>query len=365
LAHPGSGLYASVLGEEGEVVWRSPSMYGSIELRYPPAVGEWQFTRSSDPDGNQLLVLAFGFRWVVASGEDYRFTLIIAENANALLHQMQRFRGALWTVLVAAAFILLLVELLILRWGLAPLRRLTHALRTLQTDEKRSIDGRYPDEIQPLVTNLNTMLTNDQARLTRYRNALGDLAHSLKTPIAVLHGLADDQQLDNNLRRSLKHQLMRMNDILDYQLQKAAAAGKRTLTRPIAIAPGAERLSRTLAKVYAEQRIRFTTDIPRTLKARIDDGDLTELLGTLMDNAAKYGGGWVHVSADLHTGELRLHIDDNGNGFPEDCMHELLERGVRVDSTHEGQGLGLAVAAEIVRSYAGTIDLTSNDQGGG
>lgn len=364
LSRPGSGLYAVVLNANGDTVWRSPSTYGTIKLGHLPTVGEWQFTRAVGPNDNELLVLAFGFRWIVQSGADYRYTLVVAEDAEAFGNQMQRFRSALWIILFASAVILLVAELLVLRWGLAPLRRLTLALQTLQTDEHRQIEGRYPDEIQPLVTNLNTMLANDQARLTRYRNALGDLAHSLKTPMAILHGLTHDDGTDDKHRRSLTHQLERMNDILDYQLQKAAAAGKQSLARPIAIAPVCERLARALMKVYAEQRTRIEVDVDAALEARIDSGDLTELLGVCMDNAAKYGGGWVGVSATVSNASLRLLIDDDGPGFPA-ASRQLLQRGVRADSTREGQGLGLAVAAEIVRSYTGTLQLERNGNGGG
>lgn len=364
LSRPGSGLYAVVLNDSGETVWRSPSTYGTIQLSHLPQVGEWQFTRVTGSNGNNLLVLAFGFRWIVQTGADYRYTLVVAEDASAFSNQMQRFRSALWIVLFAAAIVLLVAELLILRWGLAPLRRLTTALQTLQDDDQRQIEGRYPDEIQPLVTNLNTMLTNDQARLTRYRNALGDLAHSLKTPMAILHGLTNDDDTDGKHRRSLRHQLARMNDILDYQLQKAAAAGKQSLARPIAIAPVVERLARTLMKVYAEERTYIETSVDDALKARIDEGDLTELLGVCMDNAAKYGGGWVCVSATIEAAGLQLLIDDDGPGFPDESR-QLLQRGVRADSTREGQGLGLAVATELVRSYTGTLKLDRNGRGGG
>lgn len=365
LSRPGSGLYALVIDANGEPIWRSPSLLGAIDLEQIPAVGEWQFSRAVGAKGNPLLVLSFGFRWVVESGQDYRYTLIVAEDASAFMNQMQRFRGVLWSLLCVAALALLAVELLILRWGLAPLRRLALALRTIQADEKRRIEGHYPDEIQPLVTNLNAMLSNDQARLLRYRNALGDLAHSLKTPMAILRGLADDKQLSTAQRRPLKNQLARMNDILDYQLQKAAAAGKRSLAAPIAIAPVAEKLARSLTKVYAEQATRFETEIAQTLRAPIDEGDLTELLGNLMDNAAKYGGGGrVRVQADALPAGLRLVVDDYGDGFPDGFGPQLLERGVRADTSREGQGLGLAVAAEIVRAYTGEIELSTNPAGG-
>ncbi|KEZ76792.1 ATP-binding protein [Salinisphaera hydrothermalis] len=366
LSRPDSGLYAMVLNEKKQMIWHSPSLLGSIDMPNLPAVGQWQEMRITRGNGNQLLTLSFGFRWVTEGGKDYRYTLVVAENTSTFVKQMQRFQGVLWTLLSVSALILLIVELLILRWGLAPLRRLARNLANLESDDDRRLQGDYPDEIQPLVNNLNTMLVNDQARLTRYRNALGDLAHSLKTPMAILRGIAEDKTLPDDQRSALRSQLARMNDILDYQLQKAAAAGKRSLTRRLAIAPIAERLGRALTKVYAEYGTRFEIRIPQTLQVPVDEGDITELLGTLMDNAAKYGKDRVIVGARRsNKGVLSLWVDDNGSGFGEAQPQRLLERGVRADSTREGQGLGLAVAAEIVHSYNGEIELTGSDMGGG
>ncbi|HET7313337.1 ATP-binding protein [Salinisphaera sp.] len=366
LSRPDSGLYAMVLDEKKQMVWHSPSLLGSIDMPDLPAVGQWREMRITRDNGNRLLTLSFGFRWVTANGKDYRYTLVVAENTAAFVKQMQRFQSVLWTLLSAAALVLLIVELLILRWGLAPLRRLARNLANLESDDERRLEGRYPDEIQPLVSNLNTMLANDQARLRRYRNALGDLAHSLKTPMAILRGIAEDKHLADDQRNALRSQLARMNDILDYQLQKAAAAGKRSLTRRLALAPIAERLGRALTKVYAEHGTRFDIRIAKTLRVPVDEGDITELLGTLMDNAAKYGKDRVVVDATRSDqGVLSLWIDDNGPGFCDAEPQRLLERGVRADSTREGQGLGLAVAAEIVHAYNGKIELTTSDMGGG
>jgi len=365
LSRPESGLYAFVLDENRRTVWRSPSLLGTIEIDPLPAVGEWRFARIERDNARTLLTLTFGFRWVTADGTDYRYTLVVAENAAPFIKQVQRFRGVLWSLLSISAIALLVLELLILRWGLAPLRRLARNLANLQTDEKRRIEGEYPDEIQPLVSNLNRMLSNDEARLTRYRNALGDLAHSLKTPMSILRGLADSPDMDPAQRQPLRNQLARMNDILDYQLQKAAAAGKRSLAPPLALAPAAKKLARALTKVYAEQGTHFEIEIDPALKAPVDEGDLTELLGNLMDNAAKYGGGRVVVGAARGTDELCLWVDDDGTGFGDGSSRQLLERGVRADTSREGQGLGLAVAAEIVHSYTGEIELSHCDNGGG
>lgn len=366
LSRPDSGLYAMVLNEDKQMVWHSPSLLGGIEMPDLPAVGQWQEMRLTRDNGNQLLALSFGFRWVTQGGKDYRYTLVVAENTATFVKQMQRFQGVLWTLLSASALILLIVEVLILHWGLAPLRRLARNLANLESDDDRRLEGNYPEEIQPLVNNLNTMLVNDQARLTRYRNALGDLAHSLKTPLAILRGIAEDKTLPGEQRNALRSQLARMNDILEYQLQKAAAAGKRSLARRLAIAPIAERLGRVLTKVYTESGTRFEIRVPETLRVPIDQGDITELLGTLMDNAAKYGKDRVIVDAQRNDRSmLSLWVDDNGPGFGDSQPERLLERGVRADRTREGQGLGLAVAAEIVHSYNGEIELTHSELGGG
>lgn len=364
LSRPDSGLYAMVLDENQQMIWHSPSLLGGIDMPNLPAVGQWQERRVTRDNGHTLLTLSFGFRWVTNDGKDYRYTLVVGESTATFTKQMQRFQGVLWTLLSVSALALLIMELLILRWGLAPLRRLARNLANLESDDDRRLAGHYPDEIQPLVNNLNTMLANDQARLTRYRNALGDLAHSLKTPMAILRGIAEDPTLPAEQRNPLRAQLARMNDILDYQLQKAAAAGKRSLTRRLALAPIAQRLGRALTKVYAEHGTRFDVRIDAELRAPLDEGDVTELLGTLMDNAAKYGRDQVVVDAARHDSTLSIWVDDNGPGFGDEPPQRLLERGVRADSSREGQGLGLAVAAEIVHSYNGTIELTASPDGG-
>lgn len=366
LTRPDSGLYAMVLDENGQMIWHSPSLLGQIKLGKLPEVGQWQKKHLRSEQDNPLLTLSFGFRWVTDAGRDYRYTLVVAENTDTFVKQTQRFQGVLWTVLAVSALLLLIVELIILRWGLAPLSRLARNLGHLEDNEDRRLEGNYPSEIQPLVTNLNTMLANDQARLTRYRNALGDLAHSLKTPMAILRSMAEDEHLPAEQRQALRSQLARMNDILDYQLQKAAAAGKRTLTRRLNLAPVVERLGRALSKVYADNGTRFETRVRPDLRVPIDNGDITELLGTLMDNAAKYGKDLVMVDAQREPDDtLSLWVDDNGPGFGEYKPQQLLERGVRADSSREGQGLGLSMAAEIVHSYNGEIELTSSDMGGG
>lgn len=365
LGRPGSGVYAMVVNEKDDVLWRSPSLLDSIPISQSPAVGETRYANVSTPAGAEWQTLSFGIRWVVDSGESFRYTLVVAEDSRPFYAQLERFRGVLWAWLTFAAVILLVLQLAILQWGLSPLRRVTRALAEIESGEKPRIDGEYPAEIRPLVFNLNAMLASERQRLKRYRNALGDLAHSLKTPIAVLHGLVEDENLPPEHSRQLRGQVGRVNEIVDYQLQRAAAAGKRTLAPPVALRPIVAKIVAALGKVYYDANVVFSLSIPPNLKLAVDDGDLTEIMGNLLDNAAKYGHGEVMVSARKRKGEVEISIDDNGPGFPEQDRIALLERGVRADTRREGQGIGLAVTGEIVQAYDGRIKLDKSPQNGG
>lgn len=367
LTRSGSGLYAIVLDGNGDMVWRSPSVIDPISLPEPPAVGEWRFHAGTADDASRtrLLSLAFGIRWVVEDGRSYRYTLAVAEDAEPLAAQMQRFRGALWSWLGTAAALLLALQLAILRWGLSPLRRLARSVRDIEAGRARRIEGDYPTEIAPLADNLNIMLASERARLERYRNALGDLAHSLKTPIAVLRGLASDTDLPEDHRRQLDGQLGRVNEIVDYQLQRAAAAGGRGLTPPVSLRETAAKVIAALRKVYAERDPDFESTVPADLRLAVDTGDLTEILGNLLDNAAKYGRRRVRLAARAAGRYAEITVDDDGEGFPAGSGERLLERGTRADTRREGQGIGLAVTAETVRAYNGRIALEDAPDLGG
>ncbi|CAN0233751.1 unnamed protein product, partial [Chrysoparadoxa australica] len=232
---------------------------------------------------NRWIKLAFGIRWVAGEDQDYRFTLMVAESAEPLTAQLERFRGVLWLWLSGAAGLLLAVQLAILRWGLAPVRRLSRSLRDIEAGRRERIEGQHPKELRSLVRSLNALLASEKARLERYRNALADLAHALKTPVAVLRGMTNEPALPDEQRRHLQGQLARINEIVDYQVQRAAAAGTRTLAPPVALAPIVERLAGALRKVYAEAGTRFEVALDRQLTAAADEGDLTEVIGNVMD----------------------------------------------------------------------------------
>ena len=360
LERPQSGLEAAVLDENGDEVWSSASAGDDFPDFKPVDVGVWRFYRLNNPD---RFLLAFGLRWLDPAEDPRRYTVVVIEDAHAFQEQVSAYRRTLWGWLVGISAALLIAQFLVLRWGLSPLRKLVGELGRIESGAQTAVQSSYPDELMPLTGALNAMIIAERNQQTRYRHALGDLAHSLKTPLAVLGGLDGERIAGTDGQRNLQEQVGRMQHIVDYQLRRAAAAGSRTLSEPLALQPLADKIAAALGKVYASKKIAFELRIAPNLRLRADEGDLYELLGNLLDNACKWAKSQVRLEAANYGRRIQLTIEDDGNGFgPE--PDKLLERGVRADSQVPGQGIGLATVAELVKAYAGEIKLTQSSLGG-
>ncbi|MFT4045896.1 MAG: ATP-binding protein [Solimonas sp.] len=360
LREPLSGLQAALFNDSGVMVWSSSQ---TLDVPSPPhlRIGEWRFQRLRSPNAFSL---SFGLRWIDSDGnQPRRYIVSVIDDTSSFDRQLVIFRRTLWLWLGATVVALVVALLLILRWGLAPLRRLGRELQLIESGLQTGIEGRYPDELTPLTRDLNAMIVNEHSQQTRYRNALGDLAHTLKTPLAVLRGLSSDGSIPPAQQQQLHEQLGRMQHIVDHQLRRAAAAGSRTLTEPVTLRPLAEKLTMALAKVYGGRNIRFDNALDPDLRLRADQGDLYELLGNLLDNAAKYGNRRVRISAQADGKTCRIDVDDDGPGFPQ-RPEKLLERGARADTRKPGQGIGLAAVNEIVDAYGGHLTLERAPLGG-
>jgi len=361
-----SGLAALIFDAKGNVIWRSSSFEGPVPELQAPAVGGTQFVEYDDQ-----FALTFGVRWAADSAAHpqltpapHRYTIAVLEDKTPYRTQLGVFRRTLWVGLGFAATALLLLQLLVLRWGLALLQRLATELRRVESGEQGSIESTYPDELMPLAAGLNTMIQGERNQQSRYRNALDDLAHSLKTPLAVLRGLIDDKAADTALRERLRDPVGRIQEITDHQLRKAATAGRRAFAEPVRLRPLADKIAGALAKVYADKQPQFSFAIDERLRARADEGDLYELLGNLMDNAGKWCRQRIRVEARYVERTLQICVEDDGPGFPEEA-DKLLQRGMRADSLTPGQGIGLGAVAEMVRAYDGSIALGRSELGGG
>lgn len=367
-----SGLYAQLVEPSGQIAWRSRSLVGTaLEVPPLPPPGQEYFGASRTVAGVPVLSLALTVARERAPAPPRVFTLQMAEDQSALSTQVQRFRRSLTAWFVGAALVLLLAQTLILRWGLAPLRRVAREVGEVERGEKQRLEGRYPSELQALTRNLNALVAAADARLERYRNALGDLAHSMKTPLAVLRSTAESEAGDEALRPVLLEQVARLSQSVDYQLQRAAAAGRSTLGVQVAVAPLLQRVAASLRKVYASKGLSLEVEVDPGLQFRGDEGDLFEIVGNLADNACKWAGSRVRLRAEATAGRvggsagLRLCIEDDGPGLAPRHLDRVLRRGERADPRTEGHGIGLAVVGELVsRVYEGALSVSRSELGG-
>ena len=368
LSRMDSGLEALIFDDKGNAVWRSPNFSGAVPKLLAPAIGAAIF----NDDGGHF-TLTYGVRWAGenptlnlfgSAPKPRRYTVAVLEDKDAYWAQIKAFRQTLWVGLGGSSAALLLVQALVLGWGLAPLQRLAREVSRIENGDQTQIESHYPNELKPVTESLNAMIQNERNQQTRYRNALGDLAHSLKTPLAVLRGLIEGPRVPLPFRQQFEEPLRRLQEITDYQLKRASAAGRRTLSEPLAPAPIVEKTIAALGKVYADKRIRYGVEIPERLRVRADAGDLYEVLGNLLDNASKWCRSEVRISMAIRDRRVLFQIDDDGPGFPENAA-ELLKRGVRADSRTPGQGIGLATVADIVALNEGSIELLRSPKGGG
>lgn len=355
LNQPDSGLYAGVYSGSA-LIWSSRSVMGA---GYPFVeqlpTGEEQFRHLQDP-AQPWFILAYGVAWQVGD-RTIPITYNLVEDSRNFSAQIQQYRQTLWGWLLALTALLLIAQFLLLRWGLTPLRKVADELHCIERGTQEALHGDYPAELRGLTGNLNTLLAHERAQQQRYRNALADLAHSLKTPLAVIHGSATDAA-------SVREQVSRMQQSVDYQLQRAATAGRSGLNSPVEVRPLLDSLLYALHKVHANKAISVQQELAEGLMVRADQGDLTELLGNLLDNAFKWCRQQVLVRAALSERQFILQIEDDGKGIAAEQAENILSRGVRVDESIPGHGIGLAMVRDIIAAYEGTLKIDSSPLGG-
>ena len=359
LALPGSGLYAGIYNVLRKDQWQSASSLGlQLPLRRSLEPGQWR-NDTVEEAGNSFLSVSYAVTWKAAALEA-PLVLTVLEDRAAFNREVSAFTRTLWLWLGGAAVLLLLAQLWLLRWGLSPLRRVASEIRRIEEGEQSRIEGRYPAEISGLTDNLNTLIQQERVRQTRHRDALSFLAHSLKTPLAVLRSaLAEPAQLP----ATVAQQVSRMDDIVQHQLGRAIAGGAARFAPPLLVAPILERIQGALAKVYAEKALDFSVDCLPELAWRIDEGDLFEMLGNLLDNAAKWARSRVGVRVWREAGHLCIRIEDDGPGFSD--TESVLRLHVRGDERVPGHGVGLAVVNDLVASHQGELNLARGLMGGG
>jgi two-component system sensor histidine kinase PhoQ len=371
LAQPNSGLYATLFRQPSyKQEWVSDSAK-DLQIPWPPLPEFW--TARLDPvtleNGTELYVLSANLLYQKSRSRPVHYILQIAETLDDkqsyYYKRMNQVRRDLWRWFGGAAFMLLLLQVVILRRSFAPLRRVAADIRSIEAGRTDRLKENYPRELHGLTENLNALLDQAESHLARYRDALGDLAHSLKTPLAVLQGTLDDPAADAETKAMAREQIERMNRIIEYQLKRAAASGRSHLAPPVAVADKARQIVSALNKVYAEKRIQCQAHIDPDLVFRGDEGDLLEIFGNLTENAYKWSRGRVELRASRNgDGQLELRVEDDGPGIPHDVADRLLKRGERADPAVPGHGLGLAIVNSIVRAYGGDLAIERSPLGG-
>lgn len=349
--NPGSGLFAVIRLSDQSMVWRSPSAVG-VDLPEPGHLqqGEFAFVKQQN-----FYVLHYAVLWESQKKFQRAYYFTVAEDAPVLDQQVMHFRMILMRWLSGAAILLMLIQFWLLRWGLSPLRQIGKDLALIEQGLKSHLDGVYPAELEGLVKNLNGLISSERAHMERYRNTLADLAHSLKTPLAILRGCVAQKTIDPAL---IQTQISRMNEIVEYQLQKAAAKGQRQLTGRVDFIEVIEKIITSLEKVYQAKAIQFITDLPESSYLYCEQGDVYEIVGNLLDNAAKWSQKVIKVSLlksdDDHYNKV-LVIEDDGPGIAKDKIQQILQRGVRADENIDGHGIGMAVVNELVTLLQGKL----------
>lgn len=369
---PSSGLYAQITDSTGKSLWSSPSMLG-LNIPFPLAASPGQpvFSEVEDATTGHLFSLSFAVIWELGETSKRRYSFRVAESRNTFDTQVQNFRRNLWGWFVLAALALLAVQGLVLRWSLTPLRQVARELTEIEHGSRHELTTRYPREIQQLTGNLNALIRHSREHLQRSRNAIGDLAHSLKTPLAVLRASVETTPQLAQLRHTVTEQVERMSQSVEYQLQRAAASGRTTMTTPVPVEPVVQKVMASLSKVYHSKGIAWSVEIAPSTLFYGDQGDFMEVMGNLIDNAFKWSQLHVMLRAfpTKNTGRSQagvvIEIEDDGPGIPAAKLHGVLRRGIRADPDTAGHGIGLAVVKEIVEEiYRGDITVDRGPLGG-
>ncbi len=366
----GSGIYATILADRFR--WESESAIGR-ELPLGDALkpGEWRFEGPLHTSFGTLYRQSVSMVWEISEIREAHVTIHVAEDSSLSRdRQIAVFRRALWGYLGGLAVLLLGLQAVTLRWSLAPLRHVVANMEAITRGESERLSGEYPQELSLLTNSLNDLIDAGREQIERNRNILDNLAHSLKTPLAVMRSELEAEESLEAVRGSLSEQVTRMNDMVHYQLSRARA-GSRTFSAPLPIEPCAAEIVESLEKVYAAKRVLCEFEIDPGSQFYGEKGDLMELMGNLLENAFKWAKSRVLLTVRVHTiapnrrAGLLMMVEDDGPGIPEDQIERVLQRGVRGDERVQGHGIGLAIVLDLVKVYRGELQVERSEELGG
>jgi two-component system sensor histidine kinase PhoQ len=363
---PDSRLLGYIYDREGRLVWRSRAT-SEENINYHPrydGTGS-NFTKIKEGNGEEFFVYDVEIK--LLGGRNAAFSIVALQPVREYQEIISGLRQKLYLGFGAGLIVLLALLWLGLTWGLRALRGLSQELDQVEAGSRESLSEEHPRELLRLTGSLNRLLFSEREQRIRYRDSLGDLAHSLKTPLAVLQGVSETiakRPEDLEQARILQSQIERMSQQNDYQLQRASLRKTGLVRHHVSLKPVVESLCNTLDKVYRDKQVNVIVELPDEYLIPMEQGALLEMLGNLLENAYRLCLGRVRVSLrpSMHGDELC--IEDDGPGVPESQRARILQRGERLDRQNPGQGIGLAVVKDIIESYNARLTLGDSTLGG-
>lgn len=357
---PQSGHYFQV--QQGDHLIRSPSL-AEKRLSFPELGKRTHGVFRTEAADAELLLM-----WVSkAHKEGADFTIIMAEEITDIQEDISAqqkiyFFGTLLTLLT-----LILLQTWIIRKNLKPVEQARQELASIEQGKLSQIQQQVPQEIQPLVDELNHLLEALQKRLNKSRMATGNLAHALKTPLSVLRQLTESKEVRNHpeLLEDLNHVTDSIQKSIERELKRARLSGSAVIGQRFEVKTELDTLIEIMGKVYAHKNLHFDVSIPANKSIQADREDMLELCGNLLDNACKWTKSTVKVTVADKTSGLHCLIEDDGPGIQQDEQQLMTQRGTRLDESTPGHGLGLAIVKEIVEQWEGSIEFKKSEALGG
>jgi two-component system sensor histidine kinase PhoQ len=301
------------------------------------------------------------YRVIWETAGDRTFTFHLSAQQRPYRAAIASFRRTLMLGLIGVVAALMAAQVFAVAWGLRPMAEMARRIEAVEAGAQARMGDAYPPELAGLARSIDRFIDHEIGSRDRYRRAMDDLAHSLKTPLAVLrNALRQSPAPDEPL---LGEQLDRMENAVAHQLSRALAARPVVLAGRTPLAPVVTRLINALRTAYADKPVQVEVHVAAELVVRCDERDLMEMLGNLLENAFKYCAGRILVAAN-GSESVHLTIDDDGPGVPSELRRDVLARGARADTAQPGQGIGLAVVAELAASYRGSFSIEAAPMGG-
>ncbi|HWV12880.1 MAG TPA: HAMP domain-containing sensor histidine kinase [Sphingobium sp.] len=356
---PNSGLYYQI-SAKGHEDWRSRSLWDRA-LRVLPPHNDQTFHAydSKQFPGEDLRIME---RTIVLPGSDTRWMFMVAAAREGLDDQIRTLRSTLTQSFALLALGLIVLTTLQTLYGLRPLRRVRKEIVRMRAGEKNRVTDPMPSEVLPMVEELNALLAHNERQAEEARTHAGNLAHALKTPLTVIMNAATAQSAD--LGETVIREATTMRRQVDHHLARARAVGRRGAAQSRAeVWASLQAVERAVQRLYPD--IRIDMDGDKEVAVRVERQDLDEMLGNLIENAAKYGGGSVFATVSRAGSMVEILVEDDGLGIPEEERTRIFDRGVRLDSGKPGTGLGLAIVRDVAEIYGGSIGMEESEDLGG